>query len=507
MAYHFFLFAFYLCFYVLSLSLAQPFRAVNLGNWLVTEGWMKPSLFDGIPNKDLLDGTRVQFFSIKLQRYLCAENAGGTNLVANRINADTWETFALWRINENFFYLRLVINDKQFVGLESQGNKIVAISHSAGDPERFQIIRNRCDPNRVRLQASNGKFIQVQSETLVIANYDRYGWEDDNPSVFRMNNLNGQDNMQQLQGEYQITNGYGPIKAPIVMQSHWKAWITEEDFRFISKSGINAVRIPVGWWIAFDPTPPKPFVGGSLQVLDKAFYWAGKYGMKVIVDLHAARGSQNGNDHSSTIDGSLEWGDSKIQETVNVIDFLAKRYASDPSLVAIELLNEPLAPMVSLETLLKYYQAGYNAVRKYTQNAYVIFSNRLGPADSKELLSFATNLNRVVIDVHFYNLFNDQLFKGKSAEWNINNIRNDRASQLSSLTIVNGPLTFVGEWTGEWEVVGALMQDYQKFVNVQQEVYRSATFGWAYWSYKLENPKRTHWSFKCMIEYNYLKVI
>lgn len=29
-------------------------RAVNLGGWLVTEGWIKPSLFDGIPNKDFL---------------------------------------------------------------------------------------------------------------------------------------------------------------------------------------------------------------------------------------------------------------------------------------------------------------------------------------------------------------------------------------------------------------------------------------------------------------------
>jgi hypothetical protein len=34
------------------------------------------------------------------------------------------------------------------------------------------------------------------------------------------------------------------------------------------------VRIPVGWWIASDPTPPKPYVGGSLQALDDAFKWA-----------------------------------------------------------------------------------------------------------------------------------------------------------------------------------------------------------------------------------------
>ena len=38
-----------------------PIRAVNLGGWLLTEGWILPSLFDGIPNKDLLVGT-VPFF-------------------------------------------------------------------------------------------------------------------------------------------------------------------------------------------------------------------------------------------------------------------------------------------------------------------------------------------------------------------------------------------------------------------------------------------------------------
>lgn len=31
-------------------------RSVNLGGWLVIEGWIKPSLFDGIPNGDMLVG-------------------------------------------------------------------------------------------------------------------------------------------------------------------------------------------------------------------------------------------------------------------------------------------------------------------------------------------------------------------------------------------------------------------------------------------------------------------
>ncbi len=36
---------------------SPPIRAVNLGGWLVTEGWILPSLFDDIPNKDLLVST------------------------------------------------------------------------------------------------------------------------------------------------------------------------------------------------------------------------------------------------------------------------------------------------------------------------------------------------------------------------------------------------------------------------------------------------------------------
>uniref|UniRef100_A0A803LI01 Uncharacterized protein n=1 Tax=Chenopodium quinoa TaxID=63459 RepID=A0A803LI01_CHEQI len=45
-----------------------------------------------------------------------------------------------------------------------------------------------------------------------------------------------------------------------------------------------------------------------------------KYGNQVIVDLHAAPGSQNGNEHSGTRDGYLEWGktDATVQQSVAV---------------------------------------------------------------------------------------------------------------------------------------------------------------------------------------------
>ncbi|CAJ2638574.1 unnamed protein product [Trifolium pratense] len=415
------------CPYTCLLAQNPPYKAVNLGNWLVAEGWMEqPSLFDGIVNKDLLDGTQVQLLSTKFQTYLAAENGGGADIVANRPSASGWETF------------------------------------------------------------------RVQSETSVTADYQGTSWEESDPSVFRMTIV------RTLQGEYQLTNGLGPVKATQVLRDHWSSYITEQDFIFMSQNGLNAVRIPVGWWIAQNPTP-KPFVEGSLAALDNAFTWAQNHGMKVIVDLHAVEGSQNGNDHSGTRDGFLEWGDSYIPQTVSVIDFLAERYGNRPSLGGIELMNEPQG--VDIDSLKKYYKAGYDAVRKYNQNAYVIMSNPLGVEDSKILLSFVSGFNNVVLDVHYYNLYTDN-FNNMNVQQNIDYINNERASDLSGVSSTNA-LSFVGEWTAEWKVESASKQDYQRYGQAQLDVYSRASFGWAYWSYKCQY---NHWSLKWMIENGYIKL-
>jgi len=84
------------------------------------------------------------------------------------------------------------------------------------------------------------------------------------------------------------------------------------------------------------------------------------------------------------------------------------RYDNNPSLAAIELMNKPHAPRVTPNNLKNYYKSGYDAVRKYTPSTYVILSNQLGNADTKEQLSFARNFNHVVIDMHYYSLYLDE---------------------------------------------------------------------------------------------------
>ncbi|VAI13137.1 unnamed protein product [Triticum turgidum subsp. durum] len=289
-----------------------------------------------------------------------------------------------------------------------------------------------------------------------------------------------------------------------VWQNHWSTYIVEADFRFISESGLTAVKIPVGWWIANDPRPPAPYVGGSLKTLDKAFKWAEKYNLGVIIDLHAAPGSQNPFEHISSKDGSQDWGttDTNIAQTVQVIDFLASRYAKSPSLLAVKLMNEPLAPGVSLESLKTYYRDEYNAVRKHSSDAYVIMSNRLSSPDPTELLGLAGGLPGSVIDVHYYALFNN-MFDTFTVQQDIDFIKTNYSSDLSIVTRESGPLTFVGEWVAGWKVPNAVKQEFQMFANAQMDVYWRATFGWAYWTLKNVN---NHWSMEWMINNGYISL-
>ncbi|XP_031503654.1 probable glucan 1,3-beta-glucosidase A [Nymphaea colorata] len=473
------------------------FKAVNLGGWLVTERWIKPSLFDGIPNKDLLDGTQVQFRSTAWGKYLCAEKGGDSIIVANRSSPSGWETFKLWRVTEDQFQFRVF--NSQFVGLNVGGgpsSSVLAVATAPGVSETFQIIRKADDPNRVHIKAPNGMFLQAKSEDVVTADFSgEPGWEDSSKAVFVMNAFGG------FGGEFQVTNGYGP-QATQVMHDHWNTFIVEDDFSFVAKNGLNAVRIPVGWWTAVNPTPA-PFVDGSLDILDKAFSWAEKYGLKVIVDLHAPPYSQNGWEHSATRDGTIEFGSTQetIDKTVGIIEFFASRYANSPSLAAVELINEPRAPEVSLDALTQYYKAGYDAVRRHSSTAYVIMSNRLGsPSSPTELFPLANGRSGTVIDVHYYNLFSSD-FNNLSVQQNIDFIYQTRASQLNTVTSANGPLSFVGEWVAEWQVQNAAKEDYQKFAKAQLDVYGRASFGWAYWTLKNVNP---HWSLRWMIENGYI---
>lgn len=133
-------------------------RGVNLGGWLVVEGWIKPSLFDGIPNGDMLDGTEVQFKSVTSQKYVSSENGGGMNVSVDKDIPSTWETFRLWRVSETKFQFRTF--QGQFLTYDAEGSFVSATAQSPSATETFYLERNI--DNKVHIRNNHGTYLQVR---------------------------------------------------------------------------------------------------------------------------------------------------------------------------------------------------------------------------------------------------------------------------------------------------------------------------------------------------------
>jgi len=258
------------------------------------------------------------------------------------------------------------------------------------------------------------------------------------------------------------------------------------------------VRIPVGWWIAQDPTPPKPFVGGSLQALDNAFTWAQKYGMKVIVDLHAVQRSQNGNDHSSPSNpGQIYWDkyEDNVGQTVDSMELYAERYGNHEALLGFCLLNEPAQS--NMNVLQDYYKRAYAAVRKHSPDSWIVINPLINPFESGTEGHWTGFMNpdqgytKVSMDLHYYSCFGGACDQ-TTADGAIGCIRYDRQNEVNNYHNVNPKPMLVGEWSacGHFDVGRA-----GDFAKAQVDVYNSAGLGWTFWSWTNGAPNNM-WSLK-----------
>ncbi len=123
------------------------------------------------------------------------------------------------------------------------------------------------------------------------------------------------------------------------IRTHRAEYITERDFTRIKAMGLNTVRIPVPYFIFGDR---EPFIG-CVEELDRAFNWAERYGLKILIDLHTAPDSQNGFDNGG-ISGVCKWSQEpeEVEFELTVLERLAERYGKREGLWGIEVINEPI---------------------------------------------------------------------------------------------------------------------------------------------------------------------
>ena len=93
--------------------------------------------------------------------------------------------------------------------------------------------------------------------------------------------------------EFGCVLALGHDKANAAFQAHWDAFIQPEDFSLMVKYGLNAVRIPIGYWMQESIVyGSEYFPQGGLKYLERICGWASDAGLYIIIDMHGAPGAQ-----------------------------------------------------------------------------------------------------------------------------------------------------------------------------------------------------------------------
>lgn len=351
--------------------------------------------------------------------------------------------------------------------------------------------------------------------------------------------------------EVWLNRKMNPAELKEKMKEHRDTFITEQDFAFIKEQGIWLLRIPVPYFI-FGDRPP---FNGCVEYLDKAFDWAEKYGLQILIDLHTVPGSQNGYDNGG-LTGVCKWckNPEEVEFALTVLERLAKRYGQREGLYGIEVLNEPISFLVyatapstgkavdkeeakgsgyvPLPFLENFYRNAYRRLRKILpENKTIVFHDgfRLrhwGKFFHKE------HMKNVVLDTHIY-IFAMESFVPIHMPW-VYQIYIKSQQRLIERIQKDVPVV-VGEWCicnkyAEKAVSGKSAEEssdrsaqadaqdelrkkrYLEIAAMQLQAWESGA-GWIYWSYQfkpnrkepLDEKWKESWDFSRCVENGWIE--
>lgn len=323
-------------------------------------------------------------------------------------------------------------------------------------------------------------------------------------------------------GEYTaITKATSPDTIRSHLDYHHATFITESDIADIAAAGINTVRVPVGYWIVgFDNDDPsgaaawEAYSNGTLKYLDLLITgWAKKYNIAVLISTHAAKGSQNGADHSSPCDpGNSHWSayQENVDNTISMVTFLADRYKDEDAFLGIGLLNEPNAS-TDEDALYAYYKAAYAAIRANGNDCLLSVAPLLYKQSPDVMTDFmqAPDYTNVVVEWHPYFVWgyedtSDYDLTNTAVKVNFQN----SVSQWNALS--NHNRLFIGEWS--FATAGKFSDDqegYYEFCQAMVDVMYQAGAGFTFWSWRIYGDESgfNAWSLRSVLRDDRLKSI
>ncbi len=279
---------------------------------------------------------------------------------------------------------------------------------------------------------------------------------------------------------------YGERELSYFEKSFRENFITEEDFKIISSWGARHIRLPFHYKI-FEK---RPFVYSeeSIRFLKKILKWCEKYNLKVILDLHAACGSQNQDWHSDSSGKALLWENENFRtRAYSLWEYLAANLKDEEALYGYDVLNEPVVSKNNINKLKDFYKKTIKAIRSADKKRLIFLEGNNWAQDIGFLADIITD--NTAVSIHAYqplnftfNFIRNYSYPGiiDGTLWNKDRMRKwllpyKKFSSKYKVDIYAGEfgVNYRGNKYGELVWLRDILDIFKEF-----------RFGWTYWTHK-----------------------
>ena len=297
----------------------------------------------------------------------------------------------------------------------------------------------------------------------------------------------------------------------IYQENYW----TEEDFQNCQAIGLNTLRLPISYADVFDTDFATIYSDNitaaqirnlkltiredHLKRIDAFIQKAKKYHLAVVLDLHGAFGTQNGNDHSiDSRNYDYLWDKGEVgkafrEKTLTTWKTLAERYKDETNILGFDLLNEPAGDDSSVDNTTTtgkvqwdYYDELYKTIRSIDPDHILIMESCW---NGENLPSPGTyGWKNVVYEFHHYqwsNQDNDD-YQYQSYVNKIANVKN----QNFSLPLYFGEFRPFGSSENYGKILSLLKKENISYTSWTYKVLGQGDNNWGL--YNMKNAERAH---------------
>jgi len=171
----------------------------------------------------------------------------------------------------------------------------------------------------------------------------------------------------------------------------------EQDYKRVSEMGMNVVRLNMWYKVFEDDAKPKIYKPEGWEWLEKNLIWARKYGVYLILDMHAPQGGYQSAGYSGDF---WDENNKEYRERLKSLwKAIATRYKDETIIAAYDLLNEPNSP--TNQEWISYAQTLVDEIRSVDKNHLIIVEQSF----AKDNKPFVLKASNIMYEFHFYEPF------------------------------------------------------------------------------------------------------